>query len=189
MASLGSQWIFLERPNTLRHTHLAFSFPATWRETSSHPKLKILFQTILGLNSSPTWNQKSRYAPNGCWGRISTWLGPTHPGWTPRPESLPFSSVPRPLTRQWPSLASKMAANVENPPEKAPKLCYVYMYQTYMPPNVCNIEQLQLDTFSFISTFSNDSLARRAIINMKTSMNMGKALGLNLGTLGVCGPK
>lgn len=70
MASLGSQWIFLERPNTLRHTHLAFSFPATWRETSSHPKFKIRFQTILRLNSSPTWNQKSfpkkyksRYAP------------------------------------------------------------------------------------------------------------------------------
>jgi len=41
-----------------------------------------------------------------------------------------------------------------------------------MPLNVCNIEQLQLDTFSFISRFSNDSLARRAIINMKTSMNM-----------------
>ena len=31
--------------------------------------------------------------------------------------------------------------------------------------------------------------ARRAIINMKTSMNIGKALGLNYGTSGVCRPK
>ena len=82
---------------------------------------------------------------------------------------------------------------MENPPEKEASRelpSYVmFMYQTYVPLNLCNIEQLQLDSFSCISRCSNDSLARRAIINMKTSMNMGKALGLNLGTLGVCGPK